>query len=547
MAKTLIVWVPGLRLGVKSGKELLDLLCSEPEFQDAEVFSWDHKAGYLSTKYAELLGQGLASAIEGQWEDAVRRGVTYENIIVIGHSIGAVLIRHAYLIGLGSYVRNLPAKPWALKVSRIVLLAGINRGLFPPEDPGVRRAPYRMRRWLGRHIIEIASQIPILHLLAEDILAGSDFVTNLRLWWIRKFDGMENPPTVLQLVGTEDGIVRHSDSLDIEQDRAGNQIVIDQADHASIIRVRDKNGNILNGRYALIRKAVLDVFPATPSPVPEEEWARPVVFIVHGIRASNHGWVDEAGEHIHTRLNDARIVKATYWYFSAFDFLIPILRKRKIRWFKDTYSYYLARSPKADFHFLGHSNGTYLLGQSLLSLSGMEFKRVVLAGSVLPRNFAWQIAAQRSQISQIWNHRATSDFPVAVLCNALRGLRMRDVGTGGFDGFQVLPQICECYYHPGGHSAALTKESLNVLAAQVAGAPGVVCPHQQLVPTPPRWFERVSAMAALLPWIVLILIVAASWIFGGILASHMAGGMLGARLLVAAALLIVTGVILKFL
>lgn len=544
MEKTLIVWVPGLRGGSKSGDELLKRLCAEPELKDkTDILPWVHGAGYLCRDYAENLGHGLAAAIEGQWESA--KETTYTNIILIGHSIGGILVRYAYLVGLGSVERNLPEKDWAQKVTRIVLLAGINRGLFPPEEAGIKDS-YRVIRWLGRHLIETASQIPLLHLLGEDILAGSDFITNLRLWWIRKFSKLKNPPTVVQLIGTNDGIVRNSDSLDIEQDMAGNQLRIDGADHADIICITDKKGRLLEGRYALIRKAVLSPFLPTPSPVPESEQEKPVIFVVHGIRTNNSGWVEEAARQIRSTLQGAEIVTATYWYFSALDFLLPILRKRKIRWFKDTYSYYLAQRPKADFHFLGHSNGTYLLGQSLQRLSGMQFKRVVLAGSVLPRDFAWQVTVKRKQISQVWNHRATMDFPVAVLCNALRGLRMKDVGTGGFEGFSGIPVIHECHYHSGGHSAALNAEPLAILAAQVAGQQqGIECQH--LVQDPPRWFERMSAMSFLLPWITLIGIMSASWI-GGVLLSGLAHLPLPAScLLVGAVLLIFLAGFLKFL
>jgi pimeloyl-ACP methyl ester carboxylesterase len=548
--RTLVVWVPGLRLGIKSGDPLLKKLLDEPELKNAEVFAWNHQVGYLSTKYPENLGSGLAAAIEGKWEDAKLHERPFNKIILIGHSFGAVLVRYAYLVGTGSFIKGLPAKEWAAAVSRIVLFAGINRGLFAPEPPGTKKAPYLVPRWFGRQLIELVSQIPLLHFSAEDLLAGSDFITNLRLWWIRKFDAMgDDRPVVVQLIGTDDGIVRQADSLDIEQDRSGNQLLIEGADHASIIRITDKQGKLLEGRYALIRKAVLDNFPEAPSPIPEDEQKRPVVFVVHGIRASNGGWVGQAADQIRVRLNNAVVVKPTYWYFSALDFLVPILRKRKIRWFKDTYSYYLARSPRAEFHFLGHSNGTYLLGQSLLRLTGVQFNRVVLAGSVLPKDFKWELVVQRRQVEKIWNHRASKDIPVAILCNAMRGLGMKDVGTGGFDGFADIPQITDCHFHSGGHSAALEKVPLVNLAFQVAGqSPALAC--KSLAEAPSRAFRTASGIAVLFPVLLTTIILSVAW-FGGaplqhLIKPHINMTLIHARIVAGLACLAILSFVLKF-
>lgn len=212
----------------------------------------------------------------------------------------------------------------------------------------------------------------------------------------------------------------------------------------------------------------------------------------------------------------------------------------------DTYSYYLAKGPKASFHFLGHSNGTYLLGQSLKRLSGMQFERVVLAGSVLPRTFQWQSYLDGGQVAHIWNHRASRDVPVAVLCNALRGLRMRDVGTGGFEGFSADTRIHECFYHRGGHSAALMKAPLVLLAEQVAGvsAPNAQC--VDLAASATWGFERLSGVSFLLPYVALLAIFGLAYWTGGILAPHIHQGLIASRIIVGAFLSLVLAFALKF-
>lgn len=545
MSKTLVVYVPGLRYGIDKWTPLLDLLREEPQFKDAELLPCPHNCSYFSTKYAENLSQAVAARIEGKWEEAKHQGSPYDNVVLLGHSLGAVLVRQAYLIGLGSDVRGFKSHEWASKVGRIVLFAGVNRGLFPPEEDPKKKYPCKVRRWLGRHVIELFSQIPLIHFLGEDLLAGSPFITNLRLWWMRKVPFLANPPTVIQLIGTEDGLVRSTDSLDIEQDLNGTQIVIPSANHANIIEVRDKKGQTLHEHYALIVKAIFDDFPQTPSPVPADQQKEIVVFVVHGIRANNGEWVKEASDQLQSALPNAEVVPATYWYFSALDFVLPIVRRRRVRWFQDTYAYFLARYPKAEFRFLGHSNGTYLVGESLKQLSGMRFSKIVLAGSVLPRDFDWRSRIGKRQVREVWNHRALRDIPVAVLCNALRGLRMKDVGTGGYEGFAAVPGLHECHYHPGGHGAALEKTHLPILTAQVIGSSAPAC--QPLVQATNRWFDRMSRAAHGLAYAVLLAVAFVSYGLGVAISSHSTLTLGSSTALAASSLLLLLVVFLKLL
>ena len=49
--------------------------------------------------------------------------------------------------------------------------------------------------------------------------------------------------------------------------------------------------------------------------------------------------------------------------------------------------------------------------------------------------------------------------PVAILCKALRAIGVKDVGTGGFDGF-FGGDVQEVRYHSGGHSAMFSDANL---------------------------------------------------------------------------------------
>ena len=129
---------------------------------------------------------------------------------------------------------------------------------------------------------------------------------------------------------------------------------------------------------------------------------------------------------------------------------------------------------------------------------------------------------------------------------------MKDVGTGGFEGFGYSPEIIDCHYHSGGHSAALKEAPLSVLAAQVAGATELLQCRDLTPPVltqaVPRWFERLSAISFLLPWVVLILIGLMAWAVAPILAAHFHfhWSVLESRILLAGVLLMLTAAILKF-
>ncbi|HSM81200.1 MAG TPA: hypothetical protein VLS96_05920 [Nodosilinea sp.] len=139
-------------------------------------------------------------------------------------------------------------------------------------------------------------------------------------------------------------------------------------------------------------------------------------------------------------------LRSTYGYFSAFNFFFPWLRRQNIRWLQDKYSYRLALNPEAKFHFIGHSNGTYSLGESLKRVPAMQFGRIYLAGSVLPRDYPWQERFDLDQVGQLRNDRSCWDWPVGLLCSGLRGIGMTDIcwpwpgcGSGGWA--RALPGI----------------------------------------------------------------------------------------------------------
>jgi len=476
----LIVAVPAIAGRLKQWGGLVDRLKREPLLSGSTWLLYDHNKGWLSVADCTQLARSLRAKIDQEWS---ARG-PFDDVILVGHSLGGLLVRQAYLYAQTGDEITMQTSAWATRVSRIVLLAGANRGVDTK-----RFLALRFFAWLVRALQ------PLQRLLLCQILRGSDFITNLRIQWIRVFEQLGNTaPVVVQLLGTEDWVVTRDDSIDIQQFPSGYYIEVPDANHANLYEIdgtRDPEG-----RYALLKDAFVNPTPIKGQSIRVDPIPDDVVFVLHGIRANNRTWVEQTIRRIRERFPSVLAIGPGYSYFSAFRFAIPMFRRRNLEWFQDTYSETLARNPRARFAFIGHSNGTYLFGESLRRIPGMRFERAVLVGSVLPAEYDWRERFQRGQVVKLRVDGSAYDWPVAWLCRALRSIGMKDIGTGGYDGFVNVagPQKHEFFWYEGGHSAPLEPSNLDALV-DYAVADTITEPR---LGGDIRWFGLVSRALGLL-------------------------------------------------
>lgn len=504
--RRLVVLVPAIHSHSNQWASLREQLEKEAGYRDdaeAHWFPFDHGTKLWTLGSVESLAHRLRSRIHEKWEEYGG----FEDVVLIGHSLGGLITRRAYLLAAGA-VPGEPASPWGKRVSRIVLFASVNRGFDTTQI------------WWTRLIAWLLRTLPRPHLCCEDCLLGSDFLAKLRIDWIRHFHNLEAArqkgvtepdappqpiPLVIQFLGDHDGVVRSIDSQDILAFPNGSCEEVADATHGDLYRLDSARDP--EARYALLRQAFVAPSANIRSSAPADPVKR-VVFLLHGIRASN---TDDWVEQLEARLKERdpvgiTVARPTYGYFTALRFALPSVRKRNIRFFQDEYTEQLAKHPEAEFDIIAHSNGTYILGYSLLRTPGMRFKNVVLAGSPLPQNYPWaeRMKGKLPQIGRIQNERANRDWVIAILCNALRAIFMRDVGSGGFAGFNGSATF-EVAYHDGDHGKALQPQNHERMIDYVLGGPETR--PTDLVDTP-GLYRQLSNLAPYLAWLIIIAVLA---------------------------------------
>ncbi len=389
----------------------------------------------------------------------------YSDVVLVGYSAGGLLLRKAYLISRG-YSSDDPnsmqrvKEEWGSRVSRIVLLAGMNRGWS--IDP----APANMS-WFTRFKIRVANALTPASVggLIKSMRRGAPFVVDLQIDWMRMAEDAreanQHLPMTIQLLGDRDDIVSKTDSIDLESGAAFiYKRLPDPTNHMTAVN--------FSGDIGQLRKRVfLDALTTPPERLtgdylPEAEIVpdfsiTDVVFVVHGIRDPGADWTAEIARQLEGMKPGLKAIPSSYGYFPMGKFLLDFEREKNVRWMMDQYTAAMARYPKAKFSFIGHSNGTFLLAQALRNYPACRFERAALAGSVMPANFPWHNTG--GKINAVKNYVATADYVVGIFPHFYEVLRPNtsNIGGAGFVGFyrDDLVRKEQVTYVIGDHGAAL--------------------------------------------------------------------------------------------
>jgi pimeloyl-ACP methyl ester carboxylesterase len=506
-SRQLIVIIHGLGSGMYVS-DLKQAVESEAAWADADILTCHYNSGPLSPKDPIWLAEHLETNINDADADERVHQQPYEQIVLVGHSIGGLLVRSAYLIGQGKSIRNEGDPPaqhtWVERPARFVLLASINRGWAMPDR---RRTGSLWRPLLLRALEKLAGLRGARFL--PDCARDSVYVVNIRNHWIDLIrDGKD--PDVVQLQGDEDDFISGEDCIDLQGGRKFLWRQVHNTRHFNISlfsreteqRIRDRakergrNQGVLEAvvRWALtvflsektssaqtyadrrarflwalsVRRDQFERYNAYNEP-PSDLSVQRVVMLVHGIRTEGK-WMREMGslleseakplDNAHPVLN-LRTREVRYGFFPILRFLIPWTRRQMVHKFVRRYTDARAMFPRASFDVVAHSYGTYLVCQALKTYRSIRFENVVLAGSIVATDYDWSERENHQQVKRIRNYQADWDLVVASYPAAyqkLMGNRLGEfIGSAGVNGFQD-PSVDNVMLQ-GCHSVAVSEDT----------------------------------------------------------------------------------------
>jgi pimeloyl-ACP methyl ester carboxylesterase len=540
--RCLVVIFHGWRGSPKKMRDVVQAACEayshEPGFDRYEP-PLDYGKFFSSTPAAAIVSQVLAG-MDAICADPAR----YKQIILIGHSMGAVLARRLFLAATDVHktvpnepeLSNAGLRPWANNIERIVTLGGLNRGWLASGRLG----------WIYSFVTNFIGFMghvwPTKPTIFE-VRRGAPFIVQTRLQWLalrRSGDKAKPEPLVIQLLGTQDNLVAPDDAIDFAVDRDPEspyfyfELPQTRHDNAFVFspgRISDRDGRFGAAR----RKVFISVLTAdtnwlvknqipaetlgdTLPDAPDHDITN-VVFVVHGIRDDGY-WTRKIAQRIHEAVSPPDLPNAPKWrcetssygYFAMLSFVLPWIRRQKVEWLMDAYVGARARFPEAEFSYVGHSNGTYLVARALEDYPAARFRNVLFAGSVVRRGYDWATPLSTRRVRNVLNMVATKDWVVALFPMGREPLRkIFDLGGAGFGGFEQaatgrvpeVPNLKEVRYVIGKHSAALDETQWMRIADFVVND---VVPPADTNNQSPFWVAASKVSTVLLGLLVLLAI-----------------------------------------
>jgi pimeloyl-ACP methyl ester carboxylesterase len=462
---------------------------------------------------------------------------SYERIWIVGHSAGSVLARKVVLGAFGAapdLASGTVRRPWAERIHRLIFLAAVNRGWEPSSAlTWLQSSIWGLGVLLGETVFGGRATILAFR-------RGAPFLTETRLQWLHL--AQQEPSTVgripiVQIIGTLDDVVAPDCVVDFEIENFGagqTQLLeapltghLDMIEVAltgdvprdAVRRPRREVISIAFGPIDEVQRAAipLEFLDDVLAPAPEKD-VDAVVFVMHGIRDRGF-WTQKIARQVRQAARKhgqkVRAETSTYGYFTMLPFLFPWTRRAKVAWFMDRYAALVARHPKARFHYIGHSNGTYLLARALQDYQSARFENVVFAGSVVRSDYNWSALVVPAidergkvicpaKVRRVMNYVASGDFIVPIFPKALEPIRYFDLGGAGHSGFmqaKVAPGlVADLRYIKGRHGAGIRESQWDEIADFIVSGkpPPTTRPGDpDFVPNQEGWARLLGGLAPL--------------------------------------------------
>jgi len=213
------------------------------------------------------------------------------------------------------------------------------------------------------------------------------------------------------------------------------------------------------------------------------------VFPLHGIR-TRAKWQRAFADLAQSFAWDCRLENWYFGWFSIFQFFSPWSREAKVRWFRATYESEMnskeLRLDEGNYpSIVAHSFGAFILGNALIKYEYIRFNKIILCGSILPRDFPWDQILERGQVRAVRNEYGLKD----IWANRV-GFFVPSTGSSGTHGFickhprleQAEFQYDHSEYFEKGHMRAYWMPFLNKSVAVVKPNPVVLTNPRRTYP-----------------------------------------------------------------
>jgi pimeloyl-ACP methyl ester carboxylesterase len=457
----------------------------------------------------------------------------YTRIWLVGYSIGALLLRKAYVYGYGhiediSPEAELPSESrrsmdWVQKVDRIVLLAGMNRGWTAGEKPRAMRWNRAMYYRIGTFIGKLSGTARLIRQCER----GEPFVANLRSQWLDIMHSLpsENQPVVIQLLGSIDDIVSDEDNRDVMVCKDFIFVPVQGTGHAQAIRFKDSpyaSERRQKCMAALGDDETVEQLRRESRQLPDDSntQVETLVLVLHGIRDMGE-WTPQYDtplrEAFRQKYGDAeklQVEHPSYGYFAMGPFLLWSDRQVNVRWFMDQFTELKAKYPNLKtIDLIAHSYGTYVVANALRKYKAMRIDRAVFAGSVVRRDFDWSIV--KGRIQEVRNYVGSNDWVVGLFPrlfeNAPFNAFNRDIGSAGFNGFESsFGNAHETRFINGSHSAALQHANIQSIVDFIING-AVTTDSNIMVRNHPTFLDYASRLCLIVWLVILLFLVLLGW------------------------------------
>ena len=173
-----------------------------------------------------------------------------------------------------------------------------------------------------------------------------------------------------------------------------------------------------------------------------------IVVLLHGIRTDAY-WHQQFQEVVSALSGEKEtlILSRKYGNFSALQYAIPVLRRNKVRWLRQTLEDLQLRHPRASICIIAHSFGTFLATEVLKRAPRLRVDSLILCGSVVKREFEWNKLTDNNNVKQVLNDCGAADLWPVLSRVFIPGTG--DSGTFGFDntGGRVRNRFFQYYDH----------------------------------------------------------------------------------------------------